>query len=381
VLRSGTLALAIPATALAQAADTSHAASRDTTPSVHHVQPALSGLTISGYGEGSYSYSTHPAGRVIVGRLYDRYHDQFELNALKIALDRPYATNKLDAGIHVDALFGQNATVVRSTGLSLGDQGDLTQLYVTLNIPTPNGSGVQLKVGKIATLMGLEVLDDVANPNWSEGNQFIFVENFTALGLSVEYTFNRYVDTQLRLINGWDVVQDNNQGKSFMGRLGLHPDTTSVIGIVGYYGPEEPNSSAKRYGVDVLLSRKLGHRATAWLQGDYGTEQANAALPLPTRAAHWWALGAWLAYDFSSKVGLALRGDYLDDAQGARTSGAFAFPAETGQKVGSGTATLNLRIWPNTLARPELRYDRSSLRVFGGHADQVTFALSLAYIY
>jgi hypothetical protein len=265
--------------------------------------------------------------------------------------------------------------------LSLGNQGDITQLYVTLNIPTPNGNGVQLKLGKMVTLMGVEVIEDVVNPNWSEGNQFIFVENFTALGLSAEYTFNKYVETQLRLINGWDVVEDNNRGKSFMGRVGLHPDSASVIGIVGYYGPEEPNSSAKRYGVDVLLNRKLGRKTTAWLQGDYGTEQANSALPLPTRDAHWWALGGWLTYDFTSKLELALRGDYLDDKQGARTSGAFGFPVQTGQKLGSGTATLNVRVWAHSLVRPELRYDRSSLRVFGGHKDQVTFALSIAYLY
>jgi hypothetical protein len=150
---------------------------------------------------------------------------------------------------------------------------------------------------------------------------------------------------------------------------------------VGYYGPEEPNSSAKRYGIDILLNRKLGHQLTAWLQGDYGTEQANAALPRPTRDAHWWALGGWVAYDFTSRVELALRGDYLDDRQGARTSGVFGFPTETGQSLGSGTATLNLRIWPKTLVRPELRYDRSSLPVFGGHTDQITFALSVAYLY
>ena len=118
-----------------------------------------------------------------------------------------------------------------------------------------------------------------------------------------------------------------------------------------------------------------------WVQGDYGKEQANAALPDPTQDAQWWALGGWVTYDFNSAVGLALRGDYVNDQDGARTNGVFGFPANTGQKFGSGTATLNIRAWPDAVVRPELRYDRSTLAAFAGKKDQVTFALAVAYLY
>ena len=132
--------------------------------------------------------------------------------------------------------------------------------------------------------------------------------------------------------------------------------------------------------MDGLLWRKLSKTAV-WVQGDYGREQANAALPDPTQDAKWWALGAWLTYDPSSTVGLALRGDYVDDQNGARTSGFLGFVANTGQQFGSATATLNIRSWPNALLRPEVRYDRSTLGAFNGKKDQVTVALAVAYLY
>src|SRR5205823_13910429 len=114
---------------------------------------------------------------------------------------------------------------------------------------------------------------------------------------SVETKFNNYVDLQVRVINGWDQVSDNNSHKSFMGRVGLYPNTGTSLGIVGYWGAEEPgNNSANRYGFEGLLWRKLG-KAAVWVQGDYGTEQANAALPDPTQDAKWWALGGWVTYD------------------------------------------------------------------------------------
>jgi hypothetical protein len=340
------------------------------------------GLKISGYAEASYSYSTEPSGSNIVGRIFDREHDETMLNGLVVVVDKPYVSDKLSAGFRAELIFGQNASVIKSGGFSLGDQGDIPHLYGTLNIPTPNGNGLQLRFGRMVTLMGLEVIEDVANPNWSEGYQFIYVENFTALGLSAEHKFNRYLDVQLRVTNGWDVVEDNNDRKSFMGRLGLYPDDQSSISLVGYFGPEQAvDSTANRYGLNVLLNRKLGSATALWVQGDYGMEQANAALPIPTRDATWWALGGWVTHDFSPGFGLAFRADYLDDRDGARTSGVFGFPSNTGLKVGSGTLTANIRAWPQVLVRSEVRFDQSDLAAFDGNDSQTTFSLSAAYMY
>src|SRR2546425_8634710 len=353
-------------------------------PPVNHLETALAGFKLTGYAAGSYAYSGRSSGDTIVGRLYDRLQNRFMLNALAVVLDKPYDPAKFSAGFHTELLVGQDATVIQSGGFfGPSTPADLPHLYVTLNVPTASGNGLQFKVGRIPTLLGLEVIETIANPNWSEGNQFIYVENFTGTGLSVETKFNNYVDLQLRVINGWDQVSDNNSHKSLMGRVGLYPDALTSLGIVGYWGAEEPgNNSANRYGFEGLLWRKLG-KAAAWVQGDYGTEQANAALPDPTQDAKWWALGGWVTYDFTAAGGLALRGGRGNDENGARRwlTGLGRFPANTGQKFGSGTATLNIKTWPGAVVRPELRYDRSTLAAFRGKKDQVSVALAVAYLY
>lgn len=342
----------------------------------------LANLRVSGFAEASYSYATHPVGGTIVGRSYDRLSDQFMLDAVKVGVERPYAPGRFDGGFRVDVLVGQDAAVVRSSGFDLGSHGDVTQLYATLNIPTSNGSGVQIKLGKMVTLLGLEVIDAPGNPNWSEGNQFAYVENFTSTGVEVDVHPGRTIDAELRLSNGWDVVQDDNRAKSLMGRIGLAPDSVTSVAAVGYVGAEEPGDDrALRYGGELLVSRKLGGVSLS-VQGDYGREQANAALPDSTRAANWWALGAWGSVDVAPKLGLALRADYLDDRRGARTSAAFALPAGGRQhRLTSITATLNVRAWSHVLVRPELRFDHSSLAPFDGRAHQVSAALSIAYVY
>ena len=376
-----TLWLLAPAPLAAQAATS---ASPDTAATKTDPAPLPAGFKLTGFAEGSYAYSGRSVGdTAIVGRLSDRLQNRFMLNALAVVLDKPYDAARFSAGFHAELLVGQDATVIQSNGFNLGAQADVPHLYVTLNVPTASGNGLQFKVGRIPTLMGLEVIETYVNPNWSEGNQFIYVENFTGTGVSVETKFNNYVDAQFRVINGWDQVSDNNTHKSLMGRLGVYPDARTSIGIVGFWGPEEAgNNTANRYGVEGLLWRKLG-KAAVWVQGDYGTEQANAALPDPTQDAKWWALGGWVTYDFTSSLGLALRADYVNDENGARSTfnGLVGYPANAGQRFGSGTATLNIRAWPSAVVRPEVRYDRSTLAAFAGKKDQVTLALGVAYLY
>jgi hypothetical protein len=339
-------------------------------------------LAITGFAEASYTYTTRGDQDLVVGRLYDRFHDEVMLNALAVTFDLPHDPGSMSGGFHAELFFGQNAAVIKSGGFSLGDQGDIPHLYATLNLPTSNDNGVQLKLGRIPTLLGLEVIETPVNLNWSEGNQFIYLENFTQTGLSIEHKFSPKVDAQLRIFNGWDLVKDNNTRMSFMGRVGWYPQEGTTLAGVGFWGPEQAdNPDSDRYGVELLAGTRLARRTTVWLQADLGGEEANAALPDPTNDAAWWGVGLWLARELSPSLTLALRGDYVDDRDGGRTSGFLGFPANTGHQFGSATATLNVRSWQGLLFRPELRYDRSNLPAYDGEQDQISLALSAAFLF
>jgi hypothetical protein len=347
------------------------------------VKAVLGDISLGGYVESSYTWSDADApDNEIVGRSFDRKDSQFMFNAAQITLSKPVETDKWDAGFTTKFLFGQNAKLIQSSGLSLGDQGDLEEGYVWLNAPI--GNGLQFKAGKWVTLMGVEVIEDIVNPTWSEGNQFLFVENFTGTGIEVSYRWTDIIDTQFRVYNGWDVVDDNNNARSFMGRLGIAPSERTVISIVPYGGPEQAdNSSNWRKGINVVVSQKLTDQLTLFGQGDYGHEDDAAPLDA-TEDAEWWAVGGWLLYEVNDKVGFGFRGDYLDDKDGARTSlSPFTapFPLNSGNRLWSLTLTLNTKFWEHVLVRPEFRYDHSSVsNAFGDSADQVTLGMSVAYV-
>ncbi|HXW97660.1 MAG TPA: outer membrane beta-barrel protein [Gemmatimonadales bacterium] len=383
VILAATLALATLAVPdlRAQAADTTKKDSAATAPAPEPATP----VKLSGYLTASYTYSNNPNGNTIGGRLYDNKNDQFMFNAAKVVVSKAAATDKLDAGFEIDALFGQNGSTFQASGLGLGTLGDISHAFVTLNLPMSKDGYVQFKAGKSATLMGVEVIEDPVNPNLSIGNQFIFVENTTNTGVGADLHFNPKVEADVRVINGWDLLTDNNKKKSFMGRVVFTPDDKTTIIPLGYYGPEQPlsvdpTSANKRYGGEVVFIRKLV--GSVVLQGQFDAGKEEKAAP-SGGDAKWWAGGLWLTADLSPKVGLALRGDYVDDKQGARSLAFFGVSpaADVEHKFGSGTATLNIKTWPNTLIRPEIRYDKSNQTVFGGQKDQFTLALGVTYIY
>jgi Putative beta-barrel porin-2, OmpL-like. bbp2 len=349
---------------LVLAASTANAQSpADSTPSLH----------VGGFVQSSFQSATSNADGVIVGRLYGRDHGDFTLDAFAAGVDRPVRAHQRDAGFTVRALVGQSARFLHAAGLDVGRDADLTQAYLMLNLPAGAGD-LQLSMGKMTTMLGLEVVESVLNPNVSVGNQFIFLENFTDLGIDLNWIASSRFGVRVRVSQGWDVVKDNNDSKSVMARVGLAPDDRTTLALFGYGGPEQSrNDRDWRTGGELLVSRQVG-RATANVQLDAGHEQGLDA--------DWKGAGLWFVMPLRPDVDVALRGDWIDDADGVRTSGALGFPAHSGQRLASMTGTLNLRLWPGAQLRPEVRFDHSNLaEAFAGKPRQLVFALSAAFVY
>ena len=337
---------------------------------------------LSGFVSASYLYdfnSTHGT-RTVVGRTFDTHADQFALNKFKLALEKPIDYNPTNwlAGYRADLIFGQDAAVIHSSGFNLGTDGDLEQAFVDVNVPI--GNGLKVIIGKTVTLMGLEVIEEVSNPNWSEGNQFLYVENFTQTGVQLAYKWNDKLDTEFVVFNGWDQLPDNNTGLSYMGRIGYAPNANNSIGLIGYGGPEQTTTSLGgthttanwRDGAEILLNHKFSDKFNSYVQLDYGHEDKV----VDNGSSEWYAAGLWLLYDFTDKIELAFRQDYLKDQDGTRTGLTPLSP-----ELYSSTLTLNLKPVDNFQFRPEVRWDHSDKQAYNGIRDQFTAGVGVAYLY
>jgi hypothetical protein len=356
----------------------------------------LKQVDISGFVSSSYTYNfNRPADRVNAGRLYDNESDQFVFNKFALIAQHNVDYDAFDwkAGFFTELILGQDARGTRSkspdtpTGLfDIGSDGDLEQAYVQLNIPI--GSGLKILFGKYVTPMGFELVENEQNPNWSGGLQWTFIEPFTHTGLQLGYKISNEWEANLLINDGWDTVKDNNQSKSVMGRLAYTPNDAWSFTLIGYGGPEQSDlqndptnavvgaNGLWRKGVNFVLTHKCSPKCSSTIQLDWGEESGGAP---NGGAASWYAIGAWTTYDFTEKLQLAFRSDFLSDRDGNRTSG-FLFPVNTGQDLWSLTWTLNYKPVDGLRIAPELRYDHSSLSTaFDGHHDQVTAALGAVY--
>jgi hypothetical protein len=326
-------------------------------------------LVVSGFVESAYAACTQSPGGRIVGNLYLPEHDTFLLGAADVKVERAAPPDRAGAGFTLEAMAGNQAGVVRAAGLDLGEHADVVQAFGTIHLPS---SGVQLSIGKMATMLGQEVIPSVANPNLSVGSQYVFLENFTDFGVDASWTSASGWSARARLVNGWDVVTDNNSRKTVFGKVGWSGGNNSVA-LFGYTGTELPDSvGGQRSGGELLATTRFS-MVSATLQLDAGREEALDA--------SWQAAGIWIVAPLRAGTDLALRADALNDADGVRTSGALGFPSLTGQTVYSATATLVLRSIPGWLIRPEVRYDHSDATVFDGEHDQWTVAAGAALLF
>ena len=285
------------------------------------------------------------------------------------------------AGYSVKLIFGQDAEFTQAAGLDLGTQGDLFEANLTVNVPV--GNGLKVLIGKFGTTMGYESTFTEENFNWSAGNLWVFVEPFTHTGVLLSYQATSELEVKLTLNNGWDVVADNNHGKSVMGTATYTLNDKTSMALTGYGGPEQDaNSSNWRKGVDFWIDQKFTPKLEGVAQIDYGAEDGA---DINGNKAEWFGLSGWLVYTVNDKWNVATRADYLKDGDGARTSDAPSlapFPANNGQELTSVTLTVNFKPVEALRLAPEFRWDHSSMNTaFDGRDTQVTVGMGAVYSY
>jgi hypothetical protein len=149
---------------------------------------------------------------------------------------------------------------------------------------------------------------------------------------------------------------DSNQGKAFLGSLGLKPNSKTWVNLIGWFDDQGGGTDCAGFSTigGYQVSDKLG---TGW-EFDYFNFSA------PGNSSDLWSIGGWAWYDFTSKVGLAFRADFIDSPDGvlgpAVRPGAGITTPDADGNLASFTLTLNLKPAPNIKIQPEVRYDTTS---------------------
>ena len=333
----------------------------------------MDGIGISGYVDATYLYNlNHPDTRTNVGRFFDRHPNSFGVNAAELDFHKP-VTPESRVGFRTDLLFGNDAELIGSAGLgTTDDEFDLQQAYVEMLVPAGNAvpglNDIDLKAGKFATLFGAEVLESKDNWNTSRSFMFSFAEPGSHTGVLGTTVFDNGWDLTAGVVNGWDVFDDNNNGKSIIAHFGLNSiplpaDSSLTISLNGIIGPEaaSDDDSDRTLSNIVLIYKTPWKPLTLMYNFDYGHQDdvlSLASSGVDGGDANWYGHAGYVRWDIHDQWSLSGRGEYFNDTDGVRVVPGLA------AAYWEFTGTLEYRPWKNAITRLELRYDGSDHDIF-----------------
>lgn len=351
----------------------------------------LQGIQMSGYADISYQYSLNEpnSSGATTGRAFDTEANGFTPHAFELVLEKPL-TDEMPLGFRTDLFFGDDAAVFKSTGLGLGGEDfDLQQAYVTARAPI--GEGLEFKVGKFVTLLGAEVIESPANWNFSRSFLFLYSIPFTHTGALASYPLGEWGSVTGGVVNGWDVVDDNNKAKTLLGNVTLTPLEGVTFSSNLVHGAERNSNNAnKRSVISNIVSWVPFEPLTLMANYDYGHESnvspgtATSGTTSGFEGANWQGLALYAKYDFTPIWALAGRLEWFDDKDNVRTG--FTGPGGgtiTDIDFYEWTLTSQWKLHEHVLARLEYRHDKADEKVFardeGLSSYQDTIAAEMVY--
>jgi hypothetical protein len=344
---------------------------------------ALKTINVSGFVQASYFYNMdNPDDKMSDAYLWNTRHNSFSINKVKLTLaSDPIKKDEWDAGYRVSLIWGEDSSVVNTGGEVQGLE-NLREAFVNLNVPV--GTGLDIKVGQLISLLNYESGDGgAANNNFSQGYQWFYTGNGPSAGIQAGYAFTDAVDVKLRVQNGmYAGAIDNNNSKTVMGSVGIKPTEKIWVNLIGFGGEENAGMTVK--GGSVLAGFTGVEKLNIGLEADYFRFDFGAT------DADLWSVGTFVNYDITDKLGVGARAEYLDDKDGGglkgigpRAGAAFAAGSpDADGYLASATLTLNYKPVPNIKIQPEVRYDMTDYTGgFDGEKSRWTVGAGVTYLF
>ena len=317
----------------------------------------------NGFVSTAYNYNFNdPDSRRINFRPFNENDDSFNLDVAELVFQKD-AAKEGDIGFRTDIMYGYTIPkAIRSSwpGVtqSADDDVDIQQAYVRYVAPV--GNGLALDLGKFITEMGAEVIEgyDAWNYNYSRSLLFYYTIPFTHTGLRGTYKFNDKVSLIGQIVNGWDNVADNNNGKTLCAHLMLTPMANTTLSLKLITGPEQTNNTDNIRDVyNINLTTNPIDKLTFNLDLVFGAEESDPNnIANPNTDSEWSGVAGIVRYAASERYAINVRAEIFEDGDGARTG--------TQQDMWEVTVTPEFTIKKNLVVRPEYRHDASDKKVF-----------------
>ena len=322
-------------------------------------------LVVSGFAVGLGSYDRNLAQNTALG------------SKLALSIFRPWSDQLY--------FFGQ-----LTTHLEQSDSGppetaiEIDNLII--NWTPAHVTALTLSFGRFDAPIGFERDDEPLNLVPTTSFTFENARPVKFTGLMARYTLNPKISVLGLVANGWDQEADNNSGKTGGLKVQVFPTSRLAVAAGALYGPEaDSTNGAQRTLITGDATWQPMQRLIVQAEAHHGSQQGTTWTGVVGEA--FWRAGR--------STGLTIRGEVMDDPDGARTGNAqklssvtispWYFYREAQEGVFSNVEFTNFRL-PAFSIRPALRIDHSTQPVFAKKdgslvRSNVTALVELVYLF
>ena len=291
-----------------------------------------------------YAYNfNQPVGRVNLLRAYDVLSNEFSLNQASVVVDHPPdPASGRRWGARLDLQYGQATDTLQGNPSNEPRPQiyrNIFQAYGTYVVPV--GNGVVADFGKWGSSLGIEGNYTKDQMNYSRSYWFNFLP-FYHMGLRAAIPVSDRFAVNYWLVNGTNQVEATNGFKDQLFGFTAKPKQTMTWTTNYYLGQEHPDRrvvlptspipvqpglsfeairpapDGRTHIFDAYFTWQASPKLTVAIEGDYFLERLwrYSAPGMSSAPSHVAGGAGYLRYQFTPKLSLATRAEYMSDRGG-----------------------------------------------------------------
>ncbi len=345
--------------------------------------PSPTAIRSFGWVEAGYSAASSGTGPLSVAPRLNRFGNEFLLNQIGLVIQKPLKQDQFDWGFNIRYFAGADA----ATGQPKGGIGypagnpyfgqDFRDLYLSAHLPVLTEAGMDVKVGRMNTIIGYNGFLAPYRPFYSSDYQFFYAQD----GAFTGFLTNLHVNPRLEAWSGMTLGANtfftlrSNDSYCYIGQLNYwltDQKKTRLTGSV-YAGPNAIFAAPGMNGTfvtmtELRLQQNWTDRFTQIVQSNMGWD-ANT----PVGTGSFYGLYTIGLFHLTPLVDTNFRAEWFDDVNGTRT----------GLATNYSEVTFGINWHPLKWLefRPEIRGDFAGMPAYGAngahrHSSQLSGGVS-----
>ncbi len=328
-----------------------------------------------GWTEGGYNGASTGTGLLSVQPRQNRFGNEFLLNQIGFVFQRPLQQDRFDIGFNIRYFAGADAALGAAKGgigFPVGNAHfgqDFRDLYLSAHLPILTEGGVDVKAGRMNSIIGYNGFLSPYRPFYSSDYQFFYSQDGAFTGVLADLHASKKLDIWNGVTFGANTffTKRSNNSLCYIGQVNywVTDEHRTRLTASVYCGQNAIFAAPGLAGnfdttLELRIQQNWSPRFTQIIQSNMGWDPNSVV-----GTGSWYGVYTIGLFHLSPKLDFNVRAEWFDDVKGTRT----------GINTDYSEVTLGLNWHPIKCLefRPEIRGDFAGENAFGrngAHTDR-----------